>query len=695
MIAPPDVTELRAFLTRASRRLALMRVAEGTAIGLAIAIALALSGWPASIAVTTVVAVALASITAGIVSRLLVTRDRRMPIAHAVEQRAPVCRNIIITAEELTAGASVNERIASIVYREAARIVRGLDLASIFPARNAILALAASAALWTVTVATRGAPHRALSRAVVGALGGGATIDAVDVTIISPAYTGRPQQILHSPARIEALAGSRVRLAVHARASTVEIETVGGRDTLATTESGIFDGELAADADGYIAIHPALGGQRGASRLIGLSVISDNSPRVRITAPGKDLFLRDENHTIDLRVEAGDDIGLASLRLRYTKVSGSGERFTFTDGEVPLAVTRTDARTWTAQATWRLDDLGLDVGDLVVYRAVATDHRPGAAPSESDSFIAEILAPGGVAAPGFALDPDVERYAVSQQMVIVKTERLAARRGALSAEAYGDSAKELAAEQRKVRSEFVFMMGGEIADESGQAVGDLNEEQEAEGESDLLAGRMVNRGRVALLRAIRSMSRAAGALTTADLPPALTHERAALTQLERAFSHTRIILRALTERERLDLTRRMTGALTDAMRDTRPAAETEPDARVTSLRRVLGDIATLSGMRQFNADVAVQASSLATATLRVDPSSKALQDASALLARASTAMTSGRSGDARTLLDSAATSVAASLRSGLPEASARGETIGLDRLNGALSDALRRPRGTP
>jgi hypothetical protein len=424
-------------------------------------------------------------------------------------------------------------------------------------------------------------------------------------------------------------------------------------------------------------------------------VISDNSPRVRITAPGKDLFLRDAKHTIDLRIEAGDDIGLASLRLRYTKVSGSGERFTFTDGEVPLAVSRTDARAWTAQASWRLDGLGLDVGDLVVYRAVATDHRPGAAPSESDSYIAEILAPGGVAAPGFAIDPNVERYAVSQQMVIVKTERLAARRGSLSAESYADSAKELAAEQRKVRSEFVFMMGGEIADEVGDAIADLNEEQEAEGESDLLAGRMVNRGRIALLRAIRSMSRAAGALNTADLPPALTHERAALTQLERAFSHTRIILRALTERERLDLSRRMTGALTGAVRDTRPAVETEPDTRVTSLRRVLADIATLAGARQFDAAGAVQASSLATATLRVDPSSKSLQDASALLARVSTAITSGRSDNARNLLDSAAAGVATSLRSELPEASARGPAVGLDRLNGALNDALRRPRGIP
>src|SRR6185295_3550524 len=143
----------------------------------------------------------------------------------------------------------------------------------------------------------------------------------------------------------------------------------------------------------------------------------------------------------------------------------------------------------------------------------------------------------------------------------------------MSAEDYADASAELAAEQRKVRVEYVFMMGGELADVDPTDLTELNEEAEAAGEDELLAGRMANRGRIALLRAIRSMSRAAAALTTAELAPALTHERAALTQLERAFSHTRIILRALTEHERLDFTRRLTGTLTDAARDTRPAVE--------------------------------------------------------------------------------------------------------------------------
>jgi hypothetical protein len=692
---PPDVLELRAFLTRASRRIAWIQAAEGAAGGLVLAIGFWILGWPSTSGTAIRFALAVPCMAAGIAVRALLSRRQRTSVAASVERHAPECRNIVITADELASGAPVSERIGALVNREAARIVRGLDLAALFPARNAVVALVAALALWSVTLVMPRASSAVSLRTALSSSTSVATIDGVDVTVTPPAYTGRAAETSHDPTRIEALAGSGVRLAVRSRASSVSMEMLGGRDTLVARD-GSFSGGFQADADGYVALQPATrDGTRGVSRLIGLSVISDAPPRVRITAPAKDLFLRDAHHTIDLKIETSDDIALASLRLRYTKVSGSGERFTFTEGEVPLAVTRTDARSWTARASWPLDNLGLDAGDLVVYRAVATDNRPGAPPAESDSYIAEILAPGGVAAPGFALDPDVERYAVSQQMVIVKTERLAARRPSMSAESFADSSHELAAEQRKVRAEFVFMMGGEIADESADAISDLNEEREAEGESDLLAGRMQNRGRIALLRAIRSMSRAAASLTTADLTPALTHERAALTQLERAFSHTRIILRALTEREQLDFTRRLTGTLTDAARDTRPAVETEPDVRVKSLRSALADIATLAAGRPLNSGAASRASTLAASLLRIDPSSKTLQDASTQLAHAGEALTKGDTSEASAAFDRAATSVAGALRAELLDAPTARSTPDLDRLNGALNDALRRPRGTP
>jgi hypothetical protein len=332
---------------------------------------------------------------------------------------------------------------------------------------------------------------------------------------------------------------------------------------------------------------------------------------------------------------------------------------------------------------------------MVVYRAVAADRRPGAPPSESDSYIAEVVAPGGVAAAGFALDPEQERYAVSQQMVILKTERLTARKASMAADAYTSAAQEIAAEQRKVRAEFVFMMGGELADapDPNEDPNMLNEEQEAEGEADLAAGRNLNQGRVALLRAIRSMSRAATSLTNVDLSTALTHERAALVQLERAFSRTRILLRALTQRERLDLTRRLTGTLTDAARDTRPNAEPEMDTRGVALRRALAGIATLAGEARFASDAASRASNLAEAVLRVDASSKPLQSAATHLTSAAKAISANRASEARELLDRAATEIAGAVRGELPPSPRQPRAADIERLDGAFIDQLRGVRG--
>ena len=702
MNARPDAVAVHEFFARVARRLAWLATAQGATVGFGLAfvltVAMSLTRGPVSLQQSLVLGAATVLIAAA--ASLVIRQSRNARIAAAVELREPRCRNLLITADELLDPPPSPRRIYSadnyvgdLVLREAARLTGSLDPRALFPARQILAALAAAAALWAFSVVRAGGLAGTASLPF-GATSSGSmpAIDRVDVIVTPPTYSAKPVTREQNPSRITALVGSRIQLAVGARASSVVIETLRGRDTLSHAASGTFDGEFVADADGYVAIEPSANGKTGTRRLIGLSVIPDEAPRARITAPGKDLFLRDANETLDLAVQADDDIGLASLRLRYTKVSGSGERFTFTEGEVPLTITRTDAKTWAARARWPLGGLGLSAGDMVVYRAVVTDHRPGSTPSESDSFIAEILAPGGDAAPGFALDPDQERYAVSQQMVILKTERLAAKKPSMSAESYSTAAQEIAAEQRKVRAEFVFMMGGELADapDPDANISDLNEETEAQGEEDLAAGRMVNQGRIALLRAIRSMSRAATSLTVAELPPALTHERAALAQLERAFSRSRILLRALTEREKLDLSRRLTGSLADAARDTRPSAQPVADTRLVALRRSLAGIAALVGRASFAPDAAATASSIGASVLRVDASDKSLQAVAAELSAAAASLERGRAGDARRDLEKSAESLATVLRRELLDAPPAAPPIGMNRLGGSLVDALQR-----
>src|SRR6185369_17680765 len=96
-----------------------------------------------------------------------------------------------------------------------------------------------------------------LLRSIVGSPAPAATIDGVEVTVTPPAYTGRPAETSHDPTRIEALAGSRVRLVVQSRAPSVSMEMLSAHDTLTQSRPGTFSAELQADADGYVALQPA------------------------------------------------------------------------------------------------------------------------------------------------------------------------------------------------------------------------------------------------------------------------------------------------------------------------------------------------------------------------------------------------------------------------------------------------------
>jgi hypothetical protein len=319
---------------------------------------------------------------------------------------------------------------------------------------------------------------------------------------------------------------------------------------------------------------------------------------------------------------------------------------------------------------------------MVVYRGAASDGRPGAALTESDAFIVEITSPLSIAAEGFSLDDQQDKYALSQQMVILKTERLLARAATMAPESLAYYSSNIAAEQRAVRAEFVFMMGGEVAEEVIAAAGltDLDETREAEGESELAAGRMVNRGRVALVEAIRLMSRASTELNNSDPKAALPVEKQALVALQQAFSRTRYLLRALTQRERLDLSRRLTGVLSLAARDAQPAPNAPLDPAIVSLRRSLAEIAscstvvTLSEARGTHAPSCDKAR-IAQDVLAVDPSDSTLKQVAAHLSESK--------------LDEAATALARALRARLPREDAITEPAELRRLRGALGDAMR------
>jgi hypothetical protein len=602
-----------------------------------------------------------------------------------LERAYPEARNLFVTADELARNVlRAKPGARARVFADAARDVERVDLGAAFPiVRLGWVTLFAALAWSGVEIAhlwREGSPRAGASVPLSGegTSPSGTPRARLQVTaaIQPPAYTGLKETTVVDPDRIQAIEGSAVALSIDAASDRVSLEHDGRTRLLTRGAGGRFADRLQLSRTGFLAVTTA----EGARRTIPIVVSPDALPSVRLTAPGRDLVYSGGNPRIAFDAHATDDFGLRSLALRYTKVTGSGENFEFQEGEIPLTLKPASARDWSGSASRSLAELGLKDGDMIVYRAVAADARPGDGSASSDAFIIEISKLGVAAGDAFTLPEEESKYALSQQMLIVKTERLHQRRAALAADALAEASLNLAVEQRMIRAEFVFMLGGEINDE----------EVEAEQSVELQAGRLQNRGQRDLRAATIAMSQAEKLLTGANTADALVAERAAVTALQRAFSRDRYILRALATRSQLDPARRLTGTLADATGWRRTPPDAALNRRAALLQDLLRGIAELAQVR-LKPDTTKTALLLAEEAIRIDPASASLRDAATELQRAADATDPAARSKALTAASAAAASEARRAHADAPLPS---DAL-VPGLSGAFADALHaRPKGS-
>lgn len=618
----PD-TRLTAVIDRARARLRLRAVvwglAAGTVAATAVNVTAMLVAVPAGsrLLVCGVVAIAVAA---------WVTRanGRATPLAAArcIEEAAAM-DNLIVTAVELREQPRpVPSDIQDEIVRQAERRIASVDLPRAIPLRQPVAVLLA-VMTGAAVVLTLGA-----DAALVAPIGLGPGLEArtpgidhITVHVAPPPYSGRSAEVLAAPVQVVVVAGSRVRLVVSSAAEGIVAELAGLPLLPLVRGSEGFAGEWLAERSTAVSIRPA-GGEARDAKFLSVIVVADAPPVVRVPVPGKDLAIAGAKGRLAIEVDAQDDLGLASLVVKFTKASGGGEALTFTEGEVPLVVDRADGRHWRGRATWVLDGLELSDGDVLVYRAIARDRNPNGRPVQSDQFLVEVGRLSGAVGSGFALPAEEKKYAISQQMVIYKTEQLIASVKSLPSRSLGEGWLEqnqlLGIEQRMVRAEVVFLGGGEVQDEV----------EEAAHSHELAEGRLENAGRAEMLRAINFMSRAEAQLNDGKAVEALVLEREALKSLERAFDRRRYFLRTLPDRSRIDTTRRLTGNLKDARSWMRDRSRAATAAGVDEQRVLMLALATAA-----RTGVGLDAS-LAARVAALDPAASSLQQAAVALASA-------------------------------------------------------------
>ena len=507
--------------------------------------------------------------------------------ARMIEARVPGLDNLLVTAVELAQLPDrASARMRDEVERQAAERAAVISPPVVAPLTQRsvtllLVALATGALLWSLM-----SPSDRMVNPQPDTIGAGSALTRLMAVVTPPAYLGRPTESFENPEQVAMIAGSTLRLELTTSSPLAWMEDPAtGPRPLNRVGDGPHSIEWTPAASGAVAL--AAGASAGVaedSRVVLITVVPDAAPRVRIQKPGRDLAFTTPNPIVDVAIEADDPEGLRDLELRYTRMSGSGESFEFAEGQVPVRITRSSATQWTATTSWSLAGIGLEDGDSIVYRAMVRDSSPSADWVPSESFTIDVGERLEFAGAGFAVPDEDRRYAVSQQMVIMKTERLQAERGAHTADDWAEQTRFLAIEQRMVRSEVVFLSGGEVEDEV----------EEAAHSDELQEGRLENAGRAEMLRAINEMSRAEARLNAGDTVEALVFERAALKALQRAFDRRRYFLRTMSERARIDASRRLSGDRKEAQSFTRPSVPDAPDA-VAIERALMGDLVALAG----------------------------------------------------------------------------------------------------
>ena len=558
--------------------------------------------------------------------------------ASAFERADPSLQNLIVTAEEIMRpSGNTPDYMRTRVLSDARRRVSTLDLRTVVPlARDALVLLGAVVMLGiagiTRPASVKGDITTSPNPPIIKS-----NSDVFAIEVVPPAYTGRPAVRLTNPTSIEAFAGSRAIIRMPAGSSQIRLNGA----LVPSSRDGVA--EVLLTASGYLAIDAG-----AVHRLLPLSVTPDRAPEIRITAPAKDMRFTSTAVSILIAAEATDDLALRSFELRYTVVSGSGEQFSFTEGSMPAAMTRASDRAWRIETRLSPAQLKLEPGDALIYRAVAADRRPGdAGVASSDTFFVEIVGPGDVALAGVEMPPDRERYALSEAMIVLKIERLQARERSMPRAAIEEAAGNIASEQRAVRANFIFLLGGEIQDE----------EVEAETSSEISEGRFANKARQEIVAATVLMGRVERALVAVSTKEALPLAREAVRALQRAFGHSRYLLRALPARARIDPARRGSGDLATAADWTRALAPPAADPQTEAARTALSDLIAIARALEARSDRAETMSRLerlAEQVLAAAATAPDLQPAARDVLSARDAVSAGEIDKARAALQSAA-----------------------------------------
>jgi hypothetical protein len=207
-------------------------------------------------------------------------------------------------------------------------------------------------------------------------------VKKLDLEYRFPSYTGLEPRKVEDGGDIAVLAGTDVALTITpTMASSGGRVVIGDKDSVALTAAadGTLTAAFKAETDGFyrIELDAASGERVTASPQYTIDILSDQTPTVAISNPGRDT---DATPVQEFAVEvtADDDYAVKNLDLVYSINGGPEKAIRLFDGRRTLQEV-------SAGHTFYLEELGVQAGDAVSYYARATDNNAIAGPQRATS----------------------------------------------------------------------------------------------------------------------------------------------------------------------------------------------------------------------------------------------------------------------------------------------------------------------
>ena len=430
------------------------------------------------------------------------------------------------------------------------------------------------------------APSKQLNKGVAASANGAnaeISVDELRVRVVPPVYSGLSVEEISGDAPVRALAGSQIEIVIQTSGAVegTSITFNGESFAMRSLGAGSFSGNFTTSASGAFEtrVHADESHALLAPIVRAVEVYNDAPPEAHIAEPASDQLLRSvPGAPVTVRWTARDDLGLASVVLKYIKSRGEGDAAKFTNGEVNVgSVSRASGHEWQGTGALDLQRLDMQPGDTLVFWIEARDRRSASANNtgRSASLAIAVAGPELVKLNLSDLRPnEIGRFLLSQRAIIIHTEKLHNARARLSKDELVRRANDIAAEQREFKNSFndyIHTEGGGESEATGGVAPSIEEQVRAaedertephfHGIPEPPAGAPTSVKEMTY--AIRAMWDAEDALTNADTAQALKFEREALMRLKRAQAATRYVPPIVAQSKPVDLKRRYAGELAE------------------------------------------------------------------------------------------------------------------------------------